>query len=95
MSVFSVQIFATDLMAVYAHYKRAFGAAILFDGKADDGTLIHLQLDIMGASIGGRAWRGFAKIAVERVGRICDGQVRCDVVHRVIKDEKRWIPYGH
>jgi len=52
MSDFSVQIFATDLMAVYEHYKRAFGATILFDGNADDGTLIHLQLDIMGASLG-------------------------------------------
>ena len=52
MEKFSVQIFASDLLAVYEHYKRAFGATIKFDGKADDGTLIHLHLDIMGASLG-------------------------------------------
>ena len=52
MADFSVQIFATDLLDVYEHYKRAFNATLLFDGKADDGTLIHLQLDIMGASLG-------------------------------------------
>ena len=52
MANFSVQIFATDLLAVFEHYKRAFDATLLFDGKADDGTLIHLQLDIMGASLG-------------------------------------------
>jgi len=51
MSNFSVQIFASDLRAVFAHYQRAFDATLLFDGKADDGTLIHLQLDIMGASL--------------------------------------------
>jgi PhnB protein len=52
MNNFSVQIFATDLPEVFEHYKRAFNAKLLFDGKADDGTLIHLQLDIMGASLG-------------------------------------------
>jgi len=52
MSNFSVQIFADDLLEVYEHYKRAFNATLLFDGKADDGVLIHLQLDIMGASLG-------------------------------------------
>ena len=52
MEAFSVQIFASDLLEVYAHYKKAFDATIQFDGKADDGALIHLQLNIMGASIG-------------------------------------------
>ena len=36
MANFSVQIFATNLLAVYEHYKRAFNATLLFDGKASD-----------------------------------------------------------
>ncbi len=52
MGNFSVQIFATDLLEVYEHYKRAFNALLIFEGRADNGGLIHLQLDIMGASLG-------------------------------------------
>lgn len=52
MADFSVQIFAADLLEVFEHYKRAFNATVLFEGRADDGGLIHLQLDIMGASLG-------------------------------------------
>ena len=52
MENFNAQIFATDLLEVYEHYKRAFDATILFDGKGDKGELIHLQLSIMGASLG-------------------------------------------
>ena len=66
MGNFSVQIFASDLLEVYEHYKKAFNATIQFDGKADDGTLIHLQLDIMGASLG---------IAPKRPDEITKGNV--------------------
>ena len=61
-----MQVFASDLLEVYEHYKNAFNAAIQFDGKADDGTLIHLQLNIMGASLG---------IAPKRPDEITKGNV--------------------
>ncbi len=63
---FSIQIFATDLLDVFEHYKRAFNATLLFEGRADDGGLIHMQLDIMGASLG---------IAPKRPDEIAKGNV--------------------
>lgn len=51
MGNFTVQIFAEDLLVTFEHYKKAFNATILFEGKADDGGLIHVEMDIMGNRI--------------------------------------------
>ena len=51
MSNFTVQLFARDLIASFHHYEKAFQATFLFDAKADDGTLIHLEMDVMGNRI--------------------------------------------
>ncbi len=51
MSNFVVQIFAEDLLAVYEHYRKAFNAIKLFEGKGDDGELIHLEMEVMGNRI--------------------------------------------
>ena len=51
MGNFVVQIFTEDLIETFEHYKKAFNAAIIFEGKADDGGLIHLEMDVMGNRI--------------------------------------------
>ncbi|MDR0294206.1 MAG: hypothetical protein LBH95_08660 [Oscillospiraceae bacterium] len=50
-SNFVVQIFAENLTETFEHYKKAFNADILFEGKADNGDLIHLEMNIMGNRI--------------------------------------------
>jgi uncharacterized glyoxalase superfamily protein PhnB len=53
MKNFSVLLFAsTDLMEMFEHYKRAFNAKFLFDGKGSQGELIHVQMDVLGNEIG-------------------------------------------
>lgn len=51
MNNFVVQIFAENLLETFEHYKEAFGATIIFEGKADNGDLIHLEMDVMGNRI--------------------------------------------
>ncbi|MCL2298894.1 MAG: hypothetical protein FWC27_01950 [Firmicutes bacterium] len=53
MSNFSVLLFtSTDLMEMFEHYKRAFNAKLLWDGRGDAGELIHVQMDVLGNGIG-------------------------------------------
>ena len=51
MENFVVQIFVENLLETYEHYKKAFNAEILDEAKADDGMLIHLEINIMGNRI--------------------------------------------
>ena len=51
MGNFNVQIFAEDLLETFEHYRKAFNATIIFEGKADNGDLIHLEMDVMGNRI--------------------------------------------
>ena len=48
MSQIIVQIFAPDLMEVFEHYQRAFGATLLFTANGSEDELIHLEMDVMG-----------------------------------------------
>ena len=51
MPTITIQIFASDLPAVLAHYTRAFGATKLAEAYGDDGEPIHLEMDVMGNRI--------------------------------------------
>ena len=51
MDNFVVQIFTENLSQTFEHYRRALGAVLLFEAKADDGSLIHLEMEIMGNRI--------------------------------------------
>ena len=48
MSQIIAQIFAPDLMEVFEHYKRAFGATLSSTANGSEDELIHLEMDIMG-----------------------------------------------
>ena len=53
MKNFSVLLFTSgDLMEMFGHYQKAFGAKFLFDGKGDAGELIHVQMEVLGNGIG-------------------------------------------
>ena len=53
MSRLGVQfMISVDLMEAFEHYKRAFNAKFLFDGKGDAGELIHVQMEVLGNGIG-------------------------------------------
>ena len=47
----TIQIYITDVLKAYEHYKRAFNSSINFTGKGSQDELIHLEFDLYGNKI--------------------------------------------
>ena len=49
VSNFGVAIYTSeDLLVAFEHYKRAFGATLLFTAEGPQGEIIHLEMDTLG-----------------------------------------------
>ena len=48
MGQLTVQIFSSDLLETFEHYRKAFNAAQLSLARGSENEPIHLEMDIMG-----------------------------------------------
>ena len=51
MNTLTVQIFSSDLLETFEHYKKAFNATQLSIARGSENEPIHLEMDIMGNRI--------------------------------------------